>query len=302
MTPPAPSPPPHPEDAARAKEAALRRLLAAGGRSLLAFSGGVDSSYLAAVAREVLGDGVAAVLADGPTLPDWERDAAVALAVELGLPLRILRTGEAADPAFRANGPERCYHCRQHLFGAMVELAAAEGWEILLHGGNADDDAGDRPGLRAAAEHGIRAPLREAGLGKAEIRALARARGLPVWDRPSRPCLATRVPFGTPLDEAVLARVAGAERILHERDFQDFRVRHHGDLARLELGAGEWGRLADPDLRADIARELAGLGYRMVTLDLSPLASGSLSRLGVLTGDGGLRSVARDAEPPEAES
>ncbi|MBN2171620.1 MAG: ATP-dependent sacrificial sulfur transferase LarE [Candidatus Krumholzibacteriota bacterium] len=301
MTPPAGSSLPLPDDAARAKEAALRRLLAAGGRSLLAFSGGVDSAYLAAVARETLGEDLQAVLADGPTLPDWEREAAVDLASELGLPLRILHTAELADPAFRANGPERCYHCRRHLFGALRDLAAAEGWETLLHGGNADDDAGDRPGLRAAAEHGIRAPLREAGLGKAEIRALARTRGLSAWDRPSRPCLATRIPFGVPLDEAVLGRVAAAERALHRRGFRDYRVRHHGDLARIELGGGEWERLADPELREDLRRELTAQDYRLVTLDLAPLASGSLSRLGILTGDLGLRSVANDAEPPEAE-
>jgi len=263
----------------QAKEAHLRRILAEGGKTLLAYSGGVDSGYLAVLARDVLGADLTAVLADSASLAAWERDEALAFAATQGVPVRVLATEELANPDYRANAPDRCFFCKQELFQRMEALAAAEGFQTLVYGGNRSDLGEERPGAEAARRYRVRAPLAEAGLEKEEIRSLARARGLAIWDRPARACLASRIPHFSAVTAEKLAQLGEAERLLRELGFRDYRVRHHGLLARLELGATEWGRLADPALARRVDEGLRALGFGSVSLDLRPFSSGSLSRL-----------------------
>lgn len=267
------------DGALRAKESELRRILAEGGRTLLAYSGGVDSGYLAVLAHELLGEGLIAVLADSASLADWERDEALAFAAEQGIPVRVLATQELANPDYRANAPDRCFFCKQELFQRMEALAAAEGFQTLVYGGNRSDLGEERPGADAARRYRVRAPLAEAGLEKGEIRSLARARGLAIWDRPARACLASRIPHFSEVTAEKLTQLGEAERLLRDLGFRDYRVRHHGLLARIELGADEWGRLADPALAQRIDEGLRSLGFGSVSLDLRPFHSGSLSRL-----------------------
>lgn len=270
----------HPlDDALHTKEAELRRILAEGGRTLLAYSGGVDSGYLAVLAREVLGEGLTAVLADSASLANWERDEALAFAAEQGFPVRVLATQELENPDYRANAPDRCFFCKQELFQRMEALAAAEGFQTLVYGGNRSDLGEERPGADAARRYRVRAPLAEAGLEKDEIRSLARARGLAIWDRPARACLASRIPHFSEVTAEKLTQLGEAERLLRDLGFRDYRVRHHGLLARLEVGVAEWGRLADPALAQRIDEGLRALGFGAVSLDLRPFRSGSLSRL-----------------------
>ncbi len=263
----------------RDKEEKLREILAGCGSSLLAYSGGVDSALLAVMAQDVLADGFAAVLADSPSLPDWEKEEALAFAAQQGFPVRVIHTRELDHRDYRANGLDRCLHCKTELFGLMESIAIEEGFESLLYGGNFSDRSDHRPGAEAARTFRVRAPLEEAGLVKEDIRHLARARGLSVWDRPARACLASRIPHFEEVTEGKLKQVANAERILRDRGFRDFRVRHHGDLARVELGADEWKRLAEPRLRMTVAEGIENQGFSWVVLDLKPFRSGNLSRV-----------------------
>jgi uncharacterized protein len=267
------------DDVLRAKEAHLRSILAAGGRTLVAYSGGVDSGYLAVLAHELLGNGVTAVLAASASLADWEREEALAFAAEQGLPVRVLETRELENPDYRANAPDRCFFCKQELFQRMEALAAAEDFQTLVYGGNRSDLGEERPGAEAARRYRVRAPLAEAGLEKGDIRRLAQARGLSIWDRPARACLASRIPHFSEVTAAKLGQLGQAEKLLHDLGFRDYRVRHHGQLARLELGGEEWGRLAAPALARAVDEGLRALGFGAVSLDLRPFSSGSLSRL-----------------------
>ena len=263
-----------------AKSRRLEEILAEGGRTLVAYSGGVDSALLAVLAHDVLGDRLLAVLADSASLADWEREEALAFAGAQGLPLRILKTSELENEEYRRNGPDRCYHCKADLFGLMEEIAHEEKFETLIYGGNLSDRADYRPGSLAAARFRVRAPLEEAGLLKEEIRTLARERGLSVWDKPARACLASRIPQGSEVSAAKLQQIGRAEQRLSELGFREFRVRHHGEIARIELGEAEWARLLPSVLRHRLDREIRALGFRMVALDLLPFESGRLSRLG----------------------
>ena len=262
----------------RHKEQRLQEVLAECGSSLLAYSGGVDSALLAVVAQDVLVDGFAAVLADSPSLPDWEKGEALHFAAQQGFPVRVIRTAEMELGDYRANGLDRCFHCKSELFGLMESIAEAEGFQSLLYGGNLSDRSDHRPGADAARRFNVRAPLEEAGLVKEDIRQLARARGLSVWDRPARACLASRIPHFEEVTEAKLSQVANAENILRGKGFRDYRVRHHGDLARIEMGAQEWDRLAEPELREAVMRGIVAQGYLWIALDLKPFISGNLSR------------------------
>jgi uncharacterized protein len=258
----------------------LGEILAAGGRTLVAYSGGVDSALLAVLAHELLGARSLAILADSPSLAEWEREEAEEFAAAQGLPLRVVATRELELEGYRSNGPERCYFCKGELFALMERIAGEEGFDTLLYGGNASDHGDYRPGERAAREFAVRAPLAEAGLEKDEIRRLARERGLSVWDKPARACLASRIPQGSAVSAEKLAQVDRAERLLRDLGFRDYRVRHHGDIARIELGEGEWSRPLPPDLRQRLDVEIRALGFQMVALDLRPFESGRLSRLG----------------------
>ena len=246
-------------------------------RACVAFSGGADSSLLLWAAREALGpDGVVAFTATSATYLSEELRAARALADALGVVHVVEETDEFADERFLANGRERCYHCKRHLLEQMAAVAREHGCDALLDGANLDDLGDHRPGLRASREAGVRHPLLDAGLSKPVVRALARAAGLAAWDAPQQACLASRIPYDEPITPEKLAAVAAGERALHELGFKQCRVRHHGQVARVEVVADELERAAGP-ARAQIARALHAAGFSYVALDLDGFRSGSMN-------------------------
>lgn len=255
----------------------LERAVARSPSAIVAFSGGVDSSLVAAVAARVLGDAALAVTAVSPALATGELDGARAVARAVGIAHESVRTDELAREGYRRNGPDRCYHCKSELYDRLAALAAERGFETLFSGANADDLGDWRPGLRAAAEHGVRHPLVEAGFGKAEVRSVARELAIPSADKPAMPCLASRVPFGTEVRPRVLAQVDRAEQALKGLGFREFRVRHLGSSARVEIGAGDLARALAGD-RGEIERVVREAGYDTVEIDPRPFRSGSLTR------------------------
>jgi uncharacterized protein len=256
-----------------AEDRLLARLRTLDG-AVVAFSGGVDSSYLLWAAVAALGPArVRAVLGVSASVPAAQVAQAGRVAAMVGADLARLATSELEDERYRTNAGDRCYACKDTLFAAIAAAGVPPGWTIV-DGTNDDDLGGHRPGRRAAGEHGVASPLAESGLGKEAIRLLSRAAGLPTADLPASPCLASRFPAGVPVTAEGLARVEAAEEALKALGFRELRVRHHGDLARIELGAAEQGRALDAGVRATIARRLRELGYRFVSLDLEPYASG----------------------------
>jgi len=261
------------------KASHLRAIIGSLGSAAVAYSGGTDSSYLLAVCLDVLGpDNVLALTADSPLTPRAELDDARALAAQLGARHWVLPSEDLAEEAIVANPPDRCYHCKFRRFDLLWEIARGEGLDHLVHGENADDADDYRPGSRAAKELGVRAPLREAGLTKTEVRALSRDRGLPTWDRPANACLASRFPYGTRLTAEGLARVEAAEEALRRLwGLRQLRLRDHFPVARLEVLPEEIARLALPQNRGPAVEALRALGYRYVTLDLAGYRMGSLN-------------------------
>jgi pyridinium-3,5-biscarboxylic acid mononucleotide sulfurtransferase len=261
------------------KATSLRQILAGLGSVAVAYSGGTDSSYLLAICLDVLGtDQVLALTADSPLTPRTELAEARALATQMGARHLVLPSDDLANPSIASNPPDRCYHCKFTRFEALLQVTRAEGLAHLLHGENADDTGDYRPGSHAAEELGIRAPLREAGLTKADVRALSRERGLPTWDKPANACLASRFPYGTPLTAEGLARVEAAEEVLRRVwGLRQLRVRDHFPVACLEVPPEEIARLTQPDTRAVATEQLHALGYRYVTLDLAGYRMGSLN-------------------------
>jgi uncharacterized protein len=265
------------EPALDTKLAQLRAALAALPNALVAFSGGVDSSLLLRVASEVLGPRVTALTSVSPTNPEEDTAAAIALATALGVVHVIVDSNELEIPRYAANPTNRCYLCKDRLYEICAAEASARGLGAVLDGVNVDDLGDYRPGLRAAEEHGVRHPLVEVALRKAELRTLSRAYGLDTWDKPASPCLSSRFPYGTEITLERLRMVAVAEAVLRELGFREVRVRFHGELARIEVGAVELGRFADDALRAAAMRGVRNAGFRHVTVDLEGFRSGSLN-------------------------
>jgi uncharacterized protein len=265
--------------------AALAAVLAPLGSACVAFSGGVDSSLvLAAAARELGAANVIAFTASSETYRDAELAEARDFVAGLGLRHVVRNTAELADERFAANPRERCYFCKSALVDELVAVAKAEGVATLLDGANIDDQGDWRPGLRATRERGVRHPLIEAGLGKADVRELAHALGLPTWDKPQQACLASRIPYGDAITVEKLRQIEAAEDVLRELGFAEFRVRHHGPVARIEVAEAEIGRAAN-SARAELARRLRALGFTYVTLDLTGFRSGSMNEVADAGGD-----------------
>jgi uncharacterized protein len=236
------------------------------------------------VAHEVLGDWMLAVFAGSPIVPPEERASAETLAKKLGFRYRFIKGNEMTDPDFVANPPDRCYYCRKDLFAELKEIASDEGLAVIIDGNNYDDLADYRPGRQAAVELGIRSPLLEAGLTKDEIRRLSQERELPTWDKPSSPCLASRIPYGTPVTGDVLDKIAAGERYLRGLGLRQLRLRHHGDIARIELEVTDMGLVLNDEVCRGIVAHLKSLGYKYVTLDLDGYRTGSLNE-GIIAGD-----------------
>jgi uncharacterized protein len=261
------------------KHTALVQQLTALESLLVAYSGGTDSAYLAFVAHQVLGARMLAVIADSASLPRAELAAALEFAAKHSIPVETLSTNELANPDYQRNDAQRCFHCKDELFTEMEALRAQRGFSHIAYGRNLDDDGDFRPGQRAAVMHHAIAPLAEAALRKAEIRALARAAGLSLADKPASACLSSRIEYGRPVTAEALAQVEAAEAALHALGFTQLRVRHHGEIARIELTRTELPRALSVELFDRISRDLRALGFRYITLDLEGFRSGSMNAL-----------------------
>jgi uncharacterized protein len=274
-----------PTDPSRAKKKKrLMAILKAYESLVVAFSGGVDSTFLLAATQEALGDRVTAVTADSPIHSRREIREALETAKALGVKHIVVPFAEMTAPGFAANPPDRCYSCKQIIFSEIIRIAASMGVERVAHGVNLDDLGDYRPGLKAAEEMGVVAPLADAGLSKADIRALSRRMGLATWNKPSMACLASRIPYGRPITPGVLKMVEAAEEILQGLGFSGCRVRHHGDVARIEMAARDVSRAARSAVRSQILKGLKDIGFTHVAVDLEGYVQGSLNR--ALTGKG----------------
>ncbi len=273
------------ETAARAKQDRLDALLRESGGLLVAYSGGVDSAYLAWRAHEILGDKAAALIADSPSLARRHLRDAISFAEAHGIPLEVIRTAELDNPDYARNDASRCFHCKNELFTVMEKSRERFGGRPLAYGLNTDDRADFRPGQKAAELHGVLTPLVGAGLSKDEIRFLARAAGLEVWDKPASPCLSSRIAYGQTVDTEILRRVEEGEEFLWNLGFRRFRVRHHGDVTRIEIARAEMAGALSLDTFDRISARFQEIGFRYVALDCAGYRAGSMNLpLGVEAG------------------
>lgn len=255
-------------DEIAAPMAKVRTILDGYGPTLVAYSGGVDSTVVLMLAKQQLGDSALGIIGNSPAYPASELNEALSLAKKFALPVRVIQTDESSDPRYLANTADRCFFCRSHLFGQLRRIADEQGYAHVADGVHADDVHDHVGGMKAARQFGVRSPLLEASLGKAGVRAIARELGLPVWDKPALACLASRIPIGTPVTLPLLNRIERAEQSLRDLGFADFRVRHHGELARIEMAEDEMPCAIQ--LQSKIVQMLRETGYRHVTLDLNP--------------------------------
>ena len=262
---------------AAAKLDRLHDVLRDAERVVVAYSGGTDSALVAAAAAATLGDRAVAVTAVSPSLPPGELEEARKVASAVGVRHRVVRTHEVDNPAYLANGVDRCYHCKTELYDVLARVAAEAGAAQVVSGANVDDLGDFRPGLMAASEHGVRHPLVEVGMTKADVRWAAREIGVPTWDKPASACLSSRVAFGVTISVEMLSRVGRAEAVLKELGFRQCRVRVHGEVVRIEVEPADLPALAEPGVRDGVVRALKALGYRYITLDLEGFRSGSMN-------------------------
>jgi uncharacterized protein len=262
-----------------AKREALDARIRALGRTLVAYSGGVDSAFLSWVTHQVLGADMLAVVADSPSLARTHFSEAVAFAKEHGIPLEIIGTSELDRTEYVRNDGSRCFHCKDELFTAMEGFRATHGFDSIAYGVNVDDQGDFRPGQIAAREHHVAAPLLEAGLTKQEIRELARGANLRVWDKPASACLSSRIEYGRPVTREALSTVERGEDAIRALGFRQFRVRHHGEIVRIEIAGDELPRALSSEMAAEFARIFKALGFKFVTLDLEGFRSGSMNAL-----------------------
>jgi uncharacterized protein len=270
-----PSPPASLDAKLAQLEAELRRM----GRLLVAYSGGVDSSYLAATAHRVLGQDMLAVIADSPSLARAHLADAVAFATEQNFPVEVISTSELDRPQYARNDGQRCFHCKDELFAVMENLCAARGFDAIAYGVNVDDQGDFRPGQQAARQHHVAAPLLTTGLTKQEIRDLARQAGLRIWDKPASACLSSRIEYGRPVTRDALDVIERGEDALRALGFRQFRVRHHGEIVRIEIAREELDRALHPAMAAEFTAIFKALGFKFVTLDLEGFRSGSMNSL-----------------------
>jgi len=262
-----------------AKRQMLEESLRTSGRILVAYSGGVDSAYLAWAAHEQLGSNMLAIIADSPSLARTQLADAIAFAREQEIPLDLISTSELDRPEYARNDGQRCFHCKDELFAAMENLRVARGFDVIAYGVNQDDQGDFRPGQKAAQQHQVAAPLLRAGLTKAEIRELARQAGLRIWDKPASACLSSRIEYGREVTRETLAVVEAGEDAIRALGFRQFRVRHHGDIVRIEIAREEMEKALNPAVAAEFARIFKALGFKFVTLDLEGFRSGSMNSL-----------------------
>jgi len=262
-----------------AKRELLQSRLRKLGRTLVAYSGGVDSAYLAWAAHQALGNKIMAIIADSPSLARTHLADAIAFAREQAIPLEVVATSELDRPEYVRNDAQRCFFCKDELFALMEELRAARGFDAIAYGVNLDDQGDFRPGQKAASAHHVVAPLLDVRLSKDEIRALARSAGLRIWDKPASACLSSRIEYGRPVTREALDVVEKGEDALRALRFRQFRVRHHGEIVRIEIAREELERALDPAMAAEFTRIFKGLGFKFVTLDLEGFRSGSMNAL-----------------------